>query len=563
MVRQGLLPGPRRGQERHRPPRSRRPTASSPSSSIPTPTPGTPTPRTDSRRSRPPTTSSGDEDKRSSYDQVREMGASGFGGFGPGGAGGPAAGRGPGALGARYVNVEDVGDLGDLFGGLFGGGGAGNAGPHDPPATRDRPRDRGPGLVRRRDDRNHGARSRSPGRPSATRATGRAPRPGPVRSRVPNATVAARSRSNQGFFSMAQPCRRCGATGRIVETPCPTCKGSGSRAALAPVPGQDPRRRQGRCPHQAGRPRRTRDRPGASRATCSCGYACSRTRVFGRKGDNLTLTLPVSFSEAALGRERAGPHAQRTRDAQGAGRHAQRQDLPHQGQGGAEARAGTGICWRPSRSTCRASSRRNRSSSCSSCTTSSRPRRVPAGRVVMRGGWPRNGPNQSKDDRAQAVYIISVAAELAGVHPQTLRIYERKGLVAPQRTSGNTRRYSDADIERLRAIQALTDEGVNLAGVKRDHGDAGGDGGAPAADGRAARAARAAAGDRDAGSPWRRDRAAAHGPAAPVAGRRSVTRIVGDRVTLRAFRDERARPPAREVVGRRRDGVHWGIPRSR
>ena len=67
----------------------------------------------------------------------------------------------------------------------------------------------------------------------------------------------------------------------------------------------------------------------------------------------------------------------------------------------------------------------------------------------------------------RAVYIISVAAELAGVHPQTLRIYERKGLVSPQRTSGNTRRYSDADIDRLRAIQTLTDEGVNLAGVKR------------------------------------------------------------------------------------------------
>jgi MerR family transcriptional regulator/heat shock protein HspR len=67
----------------------------------------------------------------------------------------------------------------------------------------------------------------------------------------------------------------------------------------------------------------------------------------------------------------------------------------------------------------------------------------------------------------RAVYIISVAAELAGVHPQTLRIYERKGLVHPQRTSGNTRRYSQQDIERLQAIQTLTEEGVNLAGVKR------------------------------------------------------------------------------------------------
>jgi len=67
----------------------------------------------------------------------------------------------------------------------------------------------------------------------------------------------------------------------------------------------------------------------------------------------------------------------------------------------------------------------------------------------------------------RAVYIISVAAELAGVHPQTLRIYERKGLVRPHRTSGNTRRYSQSDIDRLRRIQRLTQEGVNLAGAKR------------------------------------------------------------------------------------------------
>ena len=70
-------------------------------------------------------------------------------------------------------------------------------------------------------------------------------------------------------------------------------------------------------------------------------------------------------------------------------------------------------------------------------------------------------------DEERAVYIISVAAELAGVHPQTLRIYERKGLVRPQRTQGNTRRYSDRDIELLRQIQDLTqDRGINLAGVK-------------------------------------------------------------------------------------------------
>jgi MerR family transcriptional regulator/heat shock protein HspR len=71
----------------------------------------------------------------------------------------------------------------------------------------------------------------------------------------------------------------------------------------------------------------------------------------------------------------------------------------------------------------------------------------------------------ANDERA--LYIISVAAELAGVHPQTLRIYERKGLIEPQRTVGRSRRYSDRDIALLRRIQELTTEGVGLPGVAR------------------------------------------------------------------------------------------------
>jgi MerR family transcriptional regulator/heat shock protein HspR len=71
-------------------------------------------------------------------------------------------------------------------------------------------------------------------------------------------------------------------------------------------------------------------------------------------------------------------------------------------------------------------------------------------------------------DGSRPRYMISVAAELVGMHPQTLRIYEQKGLVNPQRTAGNTRLYSDADVERLRLIQRLTtDWGLNLAGVER------------------------------------------------------------------------------------------------
>ena len=67
----------------------------------------------------------------------------------------------------------------------------------------------------------------------------------------------------------------------------------------------------------------------------------------------------------------------------------------------------------------------------------------------------------------EAVYVISVAASLAGMHPQTLRIYERRGLIEPYRTPGGTRRYSDADLERLSLIQELTRQGINIEGAKR------------------------------------------------------------------------------------------------
>jgi MerR family transcriptional regulator, heat shock protein HspR len=74
----------------------------------------------------------------------------------------------------------------------------------------------------------------------------------------------------------------------------------------------------------------------------------------------------------------------------------------------------------------------------------------------------------SNHDAARGVYMISVAAALAGMHPQTLRIYESRGLITPKRSSGNTRLYSQEDVERLRRIQELTTElGMNLAGVEK------------------------------------------------------------------------------------------------
>lgn len=75
--------------------------------------------------------------------------------------------------------------------------------------------------------------------------------------------------------------------------------------------------------------------------------------------------------------------------------------------------------------------------------------------------------SEREDSKNKPLYMISVAADLTGMHPQTLRVYEQKGLVSPGRSRGNTRLYSQADIERLNLISQLTDEGINLAGVIR------------------------------------------------------------------------------------------------
>jgi MerR family transcriptional regulator/heat shock protein HspR len=93
------------------------------------------------------------------------------------------------------------------------------------------------------------------------------------------------------------------------------------------------------------------------------------------------------------------------------------------------------------------------------------PRPIPIRLQPPLGGLTEPATRAEAPDRA--VYVISVAAELAGVHPQTLRVYERRGLVDPSRTGGGNRRYSQRDIEQLRRIQDLTAAGLNLEGVRR------------------------------------------------------------------------------------------------
>jgi molecular chaperone DnaJ len=239
----------------------------------------------------------GDEERRTSYDRVREMGASGFGGFGPGGAGAAGPGGWPGgAGGAQYVNVEDIGDL---FGGLFGGGGRGRV------RAQARPQ-RGADLetdVRVSfDEAMRGTtvpvKITGPAVCRTCHGSGAAPGTSPIT--CPECGGSGEIAVNQGFFSMAQPCRRCRATGRIVETPCPTCKGGGSvsrtRTFQVKIPAGV---KNGARIKLAGR-----GEPGPAGGGPGDLFVrvnVAQHHVFGRKGDNLTITLPVSFPEAALG----------------------------------------------------------------------------------------------------------------------------------------------------------------------------------------------------------------------------------------------------------------------
>jgi len=96
----------------------------------------------------------------------------------------------------------------------------------------------------------------------------------------------------------------------------------------------------------------------------------------------------------------------------------------------------------------------------------STPRRSKRPRTSKRRPVTRSGGSSERLDSARGVFMISVAAELADMHPQTLRMYEARGLITPQRSPGKTRLYSQRDVERLRRIQQMTDEGLNLAGVE-------------------------------------------------------------------------------------------------
>jgi molecular chaperone DnaJ len=231
----------------------------------------------------------GDADKRARYDEVREMAASGVG------AGGFPGGGWSGGPGGGSVRFEDLGDLGDLFGGLFGGAGG-----------RARQAARGADLETEVtvsfDDAMSGTtvpvRIQGPAPCETCHGSGAAPGTSPVT--CPRCGGAGQVAVNQGLFQMSQTCPQCRGSGRIVETPCPTCGGSGSQRRTRSLQVKIPAGvKDGARIRLAGR-----GEPAPAGGAHGDLYVRVRVRphrFFGRKGNDLTLDLPVTFAEAALG----------------------------------------------------------------------------------------------------------------------------------------------------------------------------------------------------------------------------------------------------------------------
>ena len=237
----------------------------------------------------------GDEEKRTRYDQVRDMAASGFGGGVPGG-GFPGGGI-PGGAGVRFEDLGDIGDLGDLFGGLFGGGRRGRSRSRVAHGA-DLETDVTVAFEEAMAGTVVPVKIQGPAPCAACGGTGAAPGSSPVT--CPQCGGTGEISVNQGFFQMEQPCPRCHGTGRAVEQACPTCRGSGSarrtRSFQVKVPAGV---KDGARIKLAGR-----GEPGPAGAPAGDLFVRVHVRshpFFGRKGNDLTVEVPVTYAEAALG----------------------------------------------------------------------------------------------------------------------------------------------------------------------------------------------------------------------------------------------------------------------
>jgi len=237
----------------------------------------------------------GDADKRKEYDEVRRMVASGvgpggFGGFGPGGGGG----------GQSFRFDGDIGDLGGLFGNLFGGGAGGRRGRRATGPQRGQ--DLETELHLSFDDAVRGVTSTVRFRADATCSTcaGSGAAPGSMPETCPECHGSGSVAVDQGPFSFSQVCPTCGGRGQIIPKPCPTCHGRGVEVRAREVKVRVP---AGVADGQRIRVK-GRGAAGANGGPPGDLYVVVHVRahpLFGRDGDNLTLRLPVTFAEAALG----------------------------------------------------------------------------------------------------------------------------------------------------------------------------------------------------------------------------------------------------------------------
>jgi molecular chaperone DnaJ len=242
----------------------------------------------------------GDPEKRKEYDEVRKLGPMG-GMFGGAGAGGPGAGG---------FRVEDIGDLGDVLGGLFGrgrrrggtaAGGARGTGPH-------RGQDLESELHLAFEDAVHGLTTTVHLTSEAACSTchGTGARPGTTPRTCPLCEGRGVIDDNQGFFSFSSPCPECAGRGYLIDEPCPTCRGTGIE--------HRPREVKVRIPAGVGDGQRIRLRgrggPGRNGGPAGDLYVTVRVKphpLFGRRGNDLTITVPITFPEAALGADVAVP----------------------------------------------------------------------------------------------------------------------------------------------------------------------------------------------------------------------------------------------------------------
>ena len=378
-----------------------------------------------------------DPEKRQQYDSWGSP--SGRPEFGPGGS--------------FTFDFGDFGDLGDLLGGIFSGRRGGMRA--ESPRGR-RGQDVEVELNLSFEDALRGVETTIPVSLESACSTckGSGAKPGTLPKTCPQCGGRGVVSEAQGLFALSQPCPRCRGNGTIIEDPCPTCRGTG----------RERRTRRFKVKIPAGVRDGTRIRlrgkgeAGYGGAPAGDLYVVTRvapSTLFRRRGDaDLEIEVPVTYPEAALGATvevptpdgrvslKVPPGTQDGKLLRIKGRGVPR--LKGSGRGDLIARVRVTVPSKLSKEERKA---------------------VEQLREVVQRGSAGEGVLVS-DQRPR--YMISVAADIVGMHPQTLRIYETKGLVRPGRTPGGTRLYSDHDLERLREIQRLTTElGLNLAGVRR------------------------------------------------------------------------------------------------